>query len=532
MGGLTAAVVALPLALAFGLASGAGALAGLYGAILLGFFAAVLGGTPTQISGPTGPMTVVAAILFSRFSDNPDVVFTIIMLGGLLQILFGFFRFGNYINLVPYPVISGFMSGIGCIIILQQLFPFVGTTMPSGGNLVILLSLGDLPGAVHFHALVPAALALAVVLFMPSGLRKLIPPPLAALIIGTVTAMVWFPDAPVISEIPSGLPGIHLPRFSAEDFQLVIRYALILGFLGSIDSLLTSLVADSMTRNYHNSNKELVGQGIGNMMAGLFGGIPGAGATMRTVVNIRSGGSTPLSGAVHALTLLLILLGLSRLVVHIPLSVLAAILLKVGIDIIDWSYLKRLPRAPKSGVVIMLATLGLTTLVDLITAVAVGMVMASVLFVKRIADVQMQSARIGSAPAHLGNLSKQEAEILEQADGRIVIFHVEGPLSFGSAKDISRMLASSRNQDVLIIDLSDVPFIDSSASITLEEAIQTVQKKGDLVLLCGLRDQVRDIINRFGILNLVGESAVMPSRTAAIMHAASIVIEPADLLKD
>jgi len=367
---------------------------------------------------------------------------------------------------------------------------------------------------------------------MPATLRKIIPPPLAALVIGTASAMFWFPDAPMIGEIPTGLPGIHLPGFSAEDFQLVIRYALILGFLGSIDSLLTSLVADSMTRNYHNSNRELVGQGIGNMLSGLFGGIPGAGATMRTVVNIRSGGTSPLSGAIHALTLLLIVLGFSQLVVHIPLSVLAAILLKVGIDIIDWSYLKRLPRAPKSGVVIMLATLGLTTLVDLITAVAVGMVMASVLFVKRMADFQMQSARLGSAPDHLDNLSPQEAGILKEADGRIVIFHVEGPLSFGSAKDISRMLASSQNQDVLIIDLSDVPFIDSSASITLEEAVQAIQKKGDLVLLCGLRDQVRDIINRFGILQLVGEKRIFGSRLAAIQQAAAIVLDPADTLQD
>jgi len=522
-GGLTAAVVALPLALAFGVASGAGALAGLYGAILLGFFAAIFGGTPTQISGPTGPITVIIAILFMRFSDAPELVFTVIMLGGLFQILFGLLRFGTYINLVPYPVISGFMSGIGCIIIILQLAPFVGQTLPEGNMLNHLYILPGLLSEPRIGALIPGLASLLIIFFSPARLRSLFPPPLLALVVGTAIAWFWFPLAPVIGDIPTGLPELHFPVFNLADFSLVIRFALILAFLGSIDSLLTSLIADSLTRDNHNSNQELVGQGIGNLIAGIFGAIPGAGATMRTVINVRSGGKTPLSGVIHALVLLIIVLGFSGLVVHIPLAVLAGILLKVGIDIIDWRYLKRILRAPKAGVFIMLTTLMLTVIVDLITAVAVGMIMASVLFVKRMADTQMQSLRLVNAPSQSDDLLPEESAILENSHGRIVIFHIEGPMSFGSAKDIARVLRSSKNQDVLLIDLSDVTFIDSSASITLEEVITDIQKSEDIVIVCGARQRVREVIDKFGIANMLQEGCMVETRLQGLRKADAIL---------
>lgn len=519
MGGLTAAVVALPLALAFGVASGAGALAGLYGAVLVGFFASLFGGTPSQVSGPTGPITVVMALLFIRFADQPGIIFTIVMLGGLFQILFGYFKLGSYINLMPYPVISGFMSGIGCIIIILQLAPLVGTTAPEGGMLTTLVNLPAILASPNLHALLPGLAALAIVFFTPEKLRNLLPPPLLALVVGTAVSMFWFPDTPVIGTIPQGLPEIQMPALTLGDFPLIIRYALILAFLGSIDSLLTSLVADSLTRTYHDSNRELIGQGIGNCIAGLFGALPGAGATMRTVINIRSGGRSGLSGATHAVVLLVIVLGFSDLVVHIPLSVLAGILIKVGIDIIDWRYLRRIVKAPKAGVVIMLVTLALTVVIDLITAVAVGMVMASVLFVKRMADTQKKSIRLSSQPEHVEDLSEEEAAILQKAAGRIVLFNLEGPMSFGSAKDIARALHSSGNRDVLIIDLSDVTFIDSSASITLEEVIQDVRKAGDLVILCGLAEKVRDVLSRFGIVDITGRENILKDRQRALQRA-------------
>ena len=518
-GGLTAAVVALPLALAFGVASGAGALAGLYGAVILGFLAAMLGGTPSQISGPTGPMSVVMAIIFMLFADQPAIAFTIVMLGGLFQLVFGLCRLGTYINLVPYPVISGFMSGIGCIIIILQLPPLLGQVTPDGGILETLVALPSLVQHINVQALLTGVAALAIIYLTPARIRSVVPPPLLALVIGTLAVMFLFPTAPIIGEIPSGLPTLQMPAFNLADFAVIIRYALVLAFLGSIDSLLTSLVADSLTRTSHDSNRELCGQGIGNMVAGLFGAIPGAGATMRTVINIRSGGTTNRSGMIHALVLLLVVLGFSQAVVHIPHAVLAGILIKVGIDIIDWRYLKRVTRAPKAGVIIMLVTLVLTVIIDLVTAVAVGMVMASLLYVKRMAVVQQQNMQMLRQPDELKNLDTEETAILERAEGRIVLFHVEGPMSFGSAKDMARVLRSSSGRDILVFNLTDVTFIDSSASITLEEVMVDIQKQGDIVILCGMRENVKDVLSRFGILDQVKPGCVVPTRLEALRQA-------------
>lgn len=518
-GGLTAAVVALPLALAFGVASGAGAIAGLYGAILVGFFAAVFGGTPAQVSGPTGPMTVVMALIITHFAQNPLVAFTVVMMGGLFQVLFGLLRFGRYINLVPYPVISGFMSGIGCIIIALQLAPLVGQATPDGAMLVKLAALPALLSAPEMHALILGLATLVIVYAMPRRIAMWLPAPLLALVVGTLAGLWWLQGAPVIGDIPTGMPLPHVPVFALDDLPYMIRGALILAFLGSIDSLLTSLVADSITRTHHDSDKELIGQGIGNFASGLFGGIPGAGATMRTVTNVRAGGQTPLSGSVHALVLLLIVLGFGGLVEHVPHAVLAGILLKVGVDIIDWRYLKRAYRAPKAGVLIMSTTLVLTVVVDLVTAVAVGMVMASLLFVKRMADAQMRTMKLTFDPAAVEDLGQEEAAILTRAAGRIVLFHIEGPMSFGSSKDIARMLSASRQQDVLIVDLSDVPFIDSSASIALEDVIDGAYRDDDRVVLCGLRPNVTEVLAKIGVLERVPVDCVVATRLEALRRA-------------
>lgn len=524
-GGLTTAVVALPLALAFGVASGAGALAGLYGAIFTGFFAAIFGGTPAQMSGPTGPMTVVMALIITHFAGHPAVAFTIVMLGGAFQILFGLLKFGRYINLVPYPVISGFMSGIGCIIIILQLAPLFGHATPPGVMLVKLAALPQLLSRPEAHAVLLSLVSLAIVYLNPARLNRLLPSPLIALLVGSLLAGVWLKDVPVIGAIPSGLPSPHMPVIAVADIPMMIRYGLVLAFLGSIDTLLTSLIADSITRTHHHSEKELIGQGIGNMAAGLFGAIPGAGATMRTVVNVRAGGRTPLSGALHSVVLLGVALGFGGMVEHIPYAVLAGILFKVGTDIIDWRYLRRIHRAPRAGVIIMLTTLTLTIVVDLITAVAVGMVMASVLFVKRMADAQMKSMKLVFAPDQVDDLTAEEAEILERAQGRIVLFHLEGPLSFGSAKDVARMLTSSKNQDVLIIDLSDVPFIDSSASIALEEVMHEAHADRDLVVLCGLRTNVRETLTKIGVIGMVQPDCIVNTRTEAMRKADSLLGE-------
>lgn len=522
-GGVTAAIVALPLALAFGVASGVGPLAGLYGAIFAGFFASVFGGTKVQITGPTGPMTVVMALVVTHFSADPATAFAVVTLAGVFQILFGVAGIGRYVKLTPQPVVSGFMSGIGVIIIIVQLAPMLGHAGPDGSMLVKLAALPATAAALNPGALAIGLITLALVFFTPRAITRFIPSPLVALIVGSVVTAAAALEVPVIGEVPSGLPQLLLPDIALADVGVIVRFALVLAFLGSIDSLLTSIVADSMTRTQHDSNRELIGQGVGNAVAGLFGGVPSAGATMRTVVNVRAGGKTQLSGVIHAAILLLIVLGAGSVVQHIPHAVLAGILLKVGIDIIDWKAIARTTRAPRAGVIIMLITLALTVFVDLITAVAVGFVMASVLFVARTADAQVSNAKIAFGADEIDDLNDEERTILEQSLGRIVLFHVAGPLSFGSARDIARMLQSDIEKDVLAIDMRDVPFIDSSASFALDEVIQRLNEDGDSVLLFGARENVLDTLSRTEVLARLGPESIFPDRTAALRHASKII---------
>jgi len=439
-GGVTTAVIALPLALAFGVASGAGAIAGLYGAIFVGFFAALFGGTPAQVSRPTGPMTVVASGLFVQFAHDPAIAFSVILLGGALQIAFGVMKFGGYIRLMPYPVISGFMSDIGCIIIALQLEPLIGHAPPPGGPIPALAELPAALGAINLDAAFLGALSLAIVYLAPRRVTRIVPAPLIALVVGTVLAHVLLKDAPVIGAIPHGVPTPHMPGIGLDELPAIVTAALVLAVLGSIDSLLTSLIADTITRTQNLSDRELIGQGIGNMVSGLVGGLPGAGATMRTVVNVRTGGRTPLSGALHAVVLLALVLGLAPLAEGIPLAVLAGILIKVGIDIIDWNYLRRVRTAPRDGVVMMAVVLVLTVVVDLIAAVAVGVIMASLLFVKRMADLQAANMNLVSGPTPGGVFSAEEDALLGAAKGRLLVYHLRGPMSFGAAKElVSRM---------------------------------------------------------------------------------------------
>jgi SulP family sulfate permease len=518
-GGLTAAVVALPLALAFGVASGAGPVAGLYGAIFVGFFAALFGGTPAQVSGPTGPMTVVMAGIITQYAHEPALAFSVVMLGGLFQMLFGVFKLGRYISLMPYPVVSGFMTGIGCIIIILQIAPLFGHVTPGGGVLVALLALPDIVADPRAHALAVGLLALAIVYLMPTRIAKIVPPPLLALVAGTVVVMFVLPEATVLGNIPQGLPSPTLPVFDLALLFDMIKSALVLALLGSIDSLLTSLVADNVTQTHHESDRELVGQGIANMIAGAFGAIPGAGATMRTVVNVRAGGRTPISGMLHALVLLAIVLGLGGLAEAIPHAVLAGILIKVGLDIIDWSYIRRLRRAPTAGVLFMIVVLLLTVFVDLITAVAVGVVLASLLFVKRMSDLQIASMKTITGVTEETPLNAAEEALLEAGGGRILLFHLSGPISFGAAKGLSKRLGAADEFGVLVLDLSDVPMIDSSASFALEDAVLQAQSRQKPVFLISTGEGVDKPLRAIGVLDLIGDKNHYTTRIDALTAA-------------
>jgi len=522
-GGLTAAVVALPLALAFGVASGAGPAAGLYGAIFVGLFAALFGGTPSQVSGPTGPMTVVMAGIITQYAGEPGLAFTVVMMAGAFQIGFAALKLGRYITLVPYPVISGFMTGIGLIIIILQLGPLIGHASPGGGVVNVVLNLPEFLASPVWDATIVGVVALGIAWLTPAKLARLVPPALIALFVGTLLVLTVFDGASTLGNIPVGLPEIRMPVLHFSLLLDMIMSAGILALLGSIDSLLTSLVADSVTKTTHHSDRELFGQGIGNIIAGLFGAIPGAGATMRTVVNVRSGGRTPLSGALHALVLLAIALGLGPLASHIPHAVLAGILIKVGIDIIDWGYLRRIRRAPFAGIAFMLIVVVLTVFVDLITAVAVGIVLASLLLVKRMADLQIANTRKLTGEEAHNNLSPAEIVAFDRCQDRLVLIRVEGPMSFGAARDIAQKLGDADQYDVLIVDLTEVPFIDSTSGIALEAMILQVQEQEKSVLLVGLCEDVRVILEKLNVLDTLGAEAIFKTRLEALEQACDLV---------
>jgi SulP family sulfate permease len=523
-GGITTGIVALPLALAFGEASGAGPIAGVYGAIFVGFFASLFGGTGAQISGPTGPMIVVFAGVFASFSGDLGLIFGTVILAGILQIIFGVLKLGQYIRLVPYPVVSGFMSGIGCIIIALQAARLFGHE-PEGGGTVPALS--AIPGAVmdpNFVALAIGVVTLIVVFAWPKNWGKLLPAPLAALIIGTLMSLV-IAGAPILGNIPTGLPSLIMPSFSQDAALIMLEAAFILALLGSIDSLLTSLVADNMTRTRHDSNKELIGQGIGNTVAGFFGGIPGAGATMRTVVNIRTGGLTKISGMLHSVLLLSVIVVLAPLAEYIPHAVLAGILVKVGYDIIDVAYLKRAHQGPRWDLALMVLVLGLTVFVDLITAVAAGVVMASLAFVKQLADEQLRAFG-EDVPSET---SDEVRELLRQSGNRVSLFTFGGPLSFGAAADVGHQVRErvKDGAEAIVLDFSRVPFIDVSAARAVETIGCDARHAGKAVFICGMNDKVKQVLTGLNADHCLPKDVHFDERMETIRAAVRYVTEGA-----
>ena len=528
-GGLTAGVVALPLALAFGEASGAGPIAGVYGAIIVGFFAALFGGTPSQISGPTGPMIVVFAGVFASLSGDVSLVFATVVLAGVIQIAFGLLGFGQYIRLVPYPVVSGFMSGIGCIIIALQLARLFGHEPAGSGTIPALMEVPNAVSNPNWEALGIGLLTLAIVFRWPAKWGRYLPGPLAALITGTV-ASLGLSTVPVLGDIPTGLPQFIMPAFSGDTLLIVFEAAMILAVLGAIDSLLTSLVADNMTRTRHHSNRELIGQGVGNTIAGFFGGIPGAGATMRTVVNIRTGGVTKISGMLHSLLLLAVVVVLAPLASKIPHAVLAGILVKVGYDIIDVSYLKHAHRGPRFDLALMVMVLSLTVFVDLITAVVAGVVVAALAFVKQVADAQLAAAA-GENTESVDGLSELESTLLNECGNRLTYFDLGGPLSFGAAADLGhhvRERISPTHHTSLVLDFSKVPFMDVSAARAVETIALDAAHAGKHLYVCGINEQVTASLEGLGVSELIPVTSRFETRVDALSAARDWIFENAD----
>ncbi|MEB3159696.1 MAG: SulP family inorganic anion transporter [Synechococcus sp.] len=526
-GGLTAAVVALPMALAFGVAATGDPGPGLWGAVIIGLVAAFFGGTPTLISEPTGPMTVVfTSVILSFTATAPDkesalaMAFTVVILAGLFQILFGVFRLGRYVTQMPYTVISGFMSGIGAILVILQLPAFLGQEA-KGGVMGTLTHLPSLFSNVQPTELALALITVAILWFTPAKVKRFCPPQLLALVFGTVLSLTLFADAGLrqIPAFEAGFPTLHVPTFSGGQIRLMFVDAAVLGMLGCIDALLTSVVADSLTRTEHDSNKELVGQGLANIASGLFGGLPGAGATMGTVVNIQAGGRSALSGIVRAVILMVVVLAAAPLASKIPLAVLAGIALKVGIDIIDWDFLRRAHHLSVKAAVITYGVIALTVLVDLMVAVGIGVFVANVLTIDRMSALQSRGVKTISTADDDVDLSSEEQALIDQASGRVLLFQLAGPMIFGVAKAISREHNAIVDCEVVVFDLHEVSHLGVTASLALENAIKEAVEVGRKVHLVLLPGATRRRLEKLKLLDLIPEDCITTDRCEALRRA-------------
>jgi SulP family sulfate permease len=526
-GGVTTAVISLPLALAFGVASGAGAEAGLWGAIMVGFFAALFGGSTSLISEPTGPMTVImTAVLTSMMAKYPEtgmaISFTVVMMAGAFQILLGTLKLGKYITLMPYSVISGFMSGIGVILIILQLSPLLGHAAPTGGVMGTLVELPNTLLNINFSELFLGLLTLAILFFLPKQYRKYVPAQLVALVAITLLSIILFNNDSIrrIGEIPTGLPSMIIPHFNMEIFTTMVIDALVLGTLGCIDTLLTAVIGDSLTRKEHDSDKELRGQGFANMISGFFGALPGAGATMGTVTNIQVGARSPLSGIIRALVLALVVLVAGGLTEPIPMAVLAGIAVYVGFNILDWSFIQRAHKISVPGMAIMYGVMLLTVFVDLIAAVGLGVFISNILIIERLSREQVRQVRtISDADGDDVPLSDSERALLDRANGKLLFLYLSGPMIFSVSKAISRQHTSVADYEVMILDLTDVPMIDMTVGLALENAIKDAQDANCEVFLLCPNKQTQQQLEKFNVVDLVPGGNTYSHRYEALQAA-------------
>lgn len=581
LGGLTAGIVALPLALAFGVSSGLGPSAGLYGAIFLSFFAALFGGTATQISGPTAPMTAVSMVVIATIIGvhNGSVekalpyILAVFLLSGIFQIGLGFLGLGKYIKYIPYPVVSGFMTAIGVIILITQILPLIGydakkdielvesyrpmaeqsllekilTDETKDGLLVIedfeqaidrankidrseiieeaqnlaknnssgvIGTIKAIPRAIGFINWIEVVLAFATI-FIIYGFKRItttVPSTLVALIVVSGVAIGFGIDYISIQQIPNGFPKIQWTLFTDFNLLEILPYvftALTLSLLGAIDSLLTSVVADNLTKTRHLPNKELIGQGIGNSIGAIFGGLPGAGATIRTVVNIQSGGKTRLSGMIAGIVLLLILLVLSPLASKIPAAVLAGILVTVGIGVMDYKGLNVLSKIPRTEIIIMTVVLLLSVFWNLVYAVGIGLLLACLFFMKKMGDLAKNNSKVGL----VSNEKEFEINLSEKSKGNVFIKHLNGPLFFGFTSEfVSIANKIPKTASLIIIDMEKVPYIDQSGLFALEDVILDLDKKDIKIIMTGIQSQPMQLMKTIGILGeLIPEERVFKS---------------------
>ena len=507
--GVIVGIVALPLAIAFAIASGLTPDRGLYTAVIAGFIISALGGSRVQIGGPTGAFVVIVYEIVQEYGVDGLTVATI--MAGLMLIAFGVAKLGAAIKFIPFPVVTGFTSGIAAILIVQQLRDALGLRLTSAPpEFIERLTLY----AANLHTINPSAIAISVgtllVLWLWPRLSHTVPAPFVALIAATVLAQLL--DLPVetigtrFGEIRAGLPRLTLPAVSLEQGRELVGPALAIAALGAVESLLSAVVADGMIGGRHRSNMELIAQGVANVVAPLFGGMPATGAIARTATNVKSGGRTPLAGVIHALTLLVITLFFGSLAALIPLATLAAIVLWVAYRMADWRVFKSELSAPKSDASVMLATFLLTVLVDLTVGIGVGMVLASFLFMKRMAEVTnvtMVSQEFSDARPSPDKSGAIYTRVIPRG---VEVYEINGPFFFGAAEKFKDTLSEvSRKPKVLIIRMRNVPAIDSTAMHALRDLVRRTRKDGTVVYFSDVQAQPLLALSQSELLWEIGE---------------------------
>ena len=518
-GGMTAAVVALPLSLAFGVASGLGAIEGLYSAVVVGMLAALLGGSKTQISGPTAPLSVAMAVVFVDYADGELAkALAIVAMAGIIQVLLGALRLGTFVAYTPYAVVSGFTSAVGLIIIIVQVLPFFGTEVALGGALKSLREWPDAITNVDPSALTLGLVTLAVCIFWPGRLQRFLPPSVAALIIGTLVGVLWLSDAPTIGEVPTGLPDLMVPELSFGDLGSALPAAVTIALLGSINSLLTARVADSLTRQNHDPSRELMGAGVANVVVAFIGGVPGAGATSCTVANVKAGGRSRVSGVLCATILAALVLGLGRYVDAIPHAVLAGILIKIGFNIIDWRYLAHIHRVPRENVVVLALTLVLSIVSDLVIAVAVGLVMAALTGARQVERLELDKV-ISTPLLDMTFLADPEADddalSLDDDDpfaARVGLLSLRGSFTAASSTRLFKTINHDMAEhEVVIFDFTDTVHVDDSAALAIGQLADTARDADTQCIVLGMAGMTDTSVHALNVLREIPEENFVES---------------------
>ena len=526
IGGITAAIVAIPLGLGFGDLSGLGPEAGLYAAIILAIIASLIGGTQTLISDPTAPMAFVAGVIIAQGISlgDPGVldshawvhIILTFALAGIFQILFGVIKVAQYVKFIPYPVISGFMGGIGIIIMIGQLFPLMGHASPKGA-INIFSEISEPLGAINTWAIILGIGTIAVIYIVPLITNK-IPSVLVALIVMTCISLALpVGSFDIVGVFQGGLPSPKLGVLVSVEFQDILNVvvpAITLASLGTIDTLLTSVVADNMTKTKHNGNRELMGQGLGNFVGAFFGALPGAGSTTGTVINIKSGGTTHLSGIIKGVFLILVLLFLAPAVKFIPLSVLAGILFTIGLGVMDLKGLRMLLKVPRADSAILLVTLFVTVFDTLLHAVAIGALMAVVTFMKKMSEVMEDTNKEGD----LGSFTRDD-RLPEELLKKIYVKKLEGPMFFGFADQFREQMKSIEGYEAVIIDMKQVPFIDETGLLTLEDSVKDLYVRKIAIYISGANESIYTQFEKVKIPgNLVPEDHFFPYFKHCVKH--------------